>query len=38
MRYALIDPYGHCEGRHLDVPRVPSVAAVCEAMLARASA
>lgn len=27
-RYALIDPFGHYEGRHADVPRVPSAAVV----------
>jgi putative hydrolase of the HAD superfamily len=26
IRVALVDPYGHLEGRHLDVPRVPGAA------------
>ena len=34
MRVALIDPYGHYEGAHLDVPRVPGVVAVADAILA----
>jgi HAD superfamily hydrolase (TIGR01509 family) len=32
IRVALVDPYGHCEGRALDVPRVAGVAAVAEAL------
>lgn len=35
MRSALIDPYGHYEGRHLDVPRVPGVVAVADALAHR---
>lgn len=31
-RYALIDPYGHYDGRHLEVPRVPDAVAVAEAL------
>jgi putative hydrolase of the HAD superfamily len=31
-RHALIDPYGHYEGRHLDVPRVESAVAVAGAL------
>lgn len=34
LRHALIDPFGHYEGRHLEVPRVPGVVAVAEAILA----
>jgi putative hydrolase of the HAD superfamily len=33
IRHALIDPFGHYEGRHLDVPRVPGVVAVAQAIL-----
>lgn len=33
LRCALIDEVGHYAGRHLDVPRVRSVAEVCEAMM-----
>jgi HAD superfamily hydrolase (TIGR01509 family) len=33
-RYALIDPFGHYEGRHLDVPRVPGAPEVARAILA----
>lgn len=33
MRHALIDPFGHYEGRHEDVPRVPGVVAVAQALL-----
>jgi len=32
IRCALIDPYGHYEGRHSDVPRVPGVVEVAQAM------
>ena len=32
LRYALIDPYGHYEGRHADVPRVPGVVEVANAL------
>lgn len=35
LRHALIDPFGHYEGRHVDVPRVPGATAVAHA-LARA--
>ncbi len=35
IRHALIDPYGHYEGRHLDLPRVPGAVEVARA-LARA--
>ncbi len=34
IRHALIDPFGHYEGRHEEVPRVPGVVAVAEALLA----
>lgn len=34
MRAALIDPYGHYEGTHPDVPRVPGAAAVARAIVA----
>ena len=34
---ALIDPYGHYAGRHLDVSRVPSVVAVARAITAARS-
>jgi putative hydrolase of the HAD superfamily len=33
MRVALIDPYGHYEGHHPDVPRVDGVAAVCRTIV-----
>jgi putative hydrolase of the HAD superfamily len=33
IRHALIDPFGHYEGRHVDVPRVPGVVAVAQAIL-----
>lgn len=33
IRCALIDPYNHYEGRHVDVPRVSSVAAAVRAIL-----
>ena len=32
IRHALIDPYGHYEGRHLEVPRVAGVVAVARAI------
>jgi putative hydrolase of the HAD superfamily len=32
LRCALIDPFGHYEGRHHDVPRVPGVVAVASAI------
>lgn len=35
IRVALIDPFGHCEGRAPDVPRVASVAAVADALADR---
>lgn len=34
VRTALIDPFGHVAGRHLDVPRVPGAVAVARALLA----
>jgi HAD superfamily hydrolase (TIGR01509 family) len=34
LRVVLIDPYGHCEGRALDVPRALGVVEVAEALLA----
>ena len=34
VRVALIDPFGHCEGREPQVPRVPGVVAVAEALAA----
>lgn len=34
LRVGLIDPFGHVEGRHLDVPRVPGVVAVARAIAA----
>ena len=34
IRYGLIDPFGHYEGRHLDVPRVPGVVEVARAIVA----
>lgn len=34
IRFALIDPHGHYDGAHPDVPRVPGVTAVAEAILA----
>ena len=33
IRYGLIDPFGHYEGRHLDVPRVPGVVEVARAIV-----
>jgi putative hydrolase of the HAD superfamily len=33
-RHALIDPYGHYEGRHLDVPRVPGAVEVARVLAA----
>jgi putative hydrolase of the HAD superfamily len=38
IRTALIDPYGHLEGRHVDVPRVPGVVAVADAIFAERTA
>lgn len=32
IRPVLIDPFGHYDGQHLDVPRVPSVAALARAI------
>jgi HAD superfamily hydrolase (TIGR01509 family) len=32
-RHALIDPFGHYEGRHLEVPRVPGAPEVARAIL-----
>ncbi len=32
VRVALVDPLGHLEGRHLDVPRVPGVVEVANAI------
>lgn len=32
LRSALVDPYGHYEGRHPDVPRVPGVVEVARAL------
>jgi putative hydrolase of the HAD superfamily len=37
VRTALLDPFGHYEGAHLDVPRVPDVVSVVERILARRS-
>jgi putative hydrolase of the HAD superfamily len=34
LRAALVDPFGHLAGRHLDVPRVPGATAVLRAMTA----
>jgi len=34
IRYGLIDPFGHYEGKHLDVPRVPGAVEVARAILA----
>jgi len=34
MRAALVDPFGHMTGRHLDVPRVPGVVEVARAIAA----
>lgn len=34
IRYALIDPFGHYEGRHPDVPRAPGVVEVARAITA----
>ncbi len=36
IRVALVDPFGHLEGRHPDVPRVPGAAEVARALAARA--
>jgi HAD superfamily hydrolase (TIGR01509 family) len=36
IRTALIDPHGHLEGRHPEVPRVPGAAEVARALAARA--
>lgn len=36
LRTALLDPYGHLDGRHPDVPRVASVAAVAGALVREA--
>jgi HAD superfamily hydrolase (TIGR01509 family) len=33
-RHALIDPFDHYEGRHVDVPRVPGTVAVAQAIAA----
>ncbi len=33
MRVALIDPFGHYEGRYADVPRAVDVASVCRAIV-----
>lgn len=32
MRCALIDPFGHVDGRHMDVPRVPGAVEVANAL------
>ena len=32
MRVALVDPHGHADGRHLDVPRVPSATELADAV------
>ena len=32
VRVALVDPYGHLAGKHLDVPRVPGAAEVADAL------
>ena len=37
IRHALIDPFQHYAGRHADVPRVPGVVAVAEAILGSSS-
>jgi putative hydrolase of the HAD superfamily len=34
LRTALVDPHAHFAGRHVDVPRVPSAAAVADALVA----
>jgi FMN phosphatase YigB (HAD superfamily) len=34
VRVALVDPYGHCAGRALDVPRVPGAVEVAHAIAA----
>jgi FMN phosphatase YigB (HAD superfamily) len=34
IRFALIDPFRHYEGLHLDVPRVPGAALVARAITA----
>jgi putative hydrolase of the HAD superfamily len=36
-RYALVDPFGHYEGRHLDVPRVPGAVEVARGIEAARS-
>jgi HAD superfamily hydrolase (TIGR01549 family) len=33
MRVALLDPFGHYEGQHPDVPRVADVASVCRSIV-----
>lgn len=35
MQVALLDPFGHYEGRYADVPRVDDVASVCRAIVSR---
>ena len=35
MQVALLDPFGHYEGRHADVPRVADVASVCRSIVGR---
>ncbi|WP_146648726.1 HAD family hydrolase [Labilithrix luteola] len=35
IRYGMIDPFGHYEGRHTDVPRVPGAVEVARAITAR---
>jgi putative hydrolase of the HAD superfamily len=37
IRCAMIDPFGHYEGRHLDVPRVPGAVEVARAIAAARS-
>jgi putative hydrolase of the HAD superfamily len=37
IRAALVDPFGHMDGRHLDVPRVPGAADVARAIAAARS-
>lgn len=32
IRHALLDPYAHYEGHHLEVPRVPDVASIARAL------
>lgn len=34
IRYGLIDPFGHYEGKHVDVPRVPGAVEVARAIAA----